>query len=745
MKFKGLKQFGKELSGIGRNKMLLISVIGVLMIPVMYSSMFLGAFWDPYGNLDKMPVAVVNADKGYEFNGEMMHIGDDFEAELKENEKFEWHFVSKEEAEAGMEDHSYYLAVEIPSDFSEKTTTLTSDKPTPAKLTYLANESYNFLASQIGSKAVDTMKMELNKEVTSAYTRTVFEQMEELVDGISKASDGAGEIADGTTKAKDGAVLIEKNLAKLVSGSLTLKEGVAKLNDGGKALGKGSAELSTGTSDLSSGLAQLLAAQKELGAGAASLGDGAGSLGAGAVKLSDGLSQLAGASGQLAGGASDAQQAAGQLAGSLKESAAGEEQLKAGASQLANGLAQLGQANPELSESESFASLLKASRELAAGLEKSSEGQKQLRDGASKLSDGLVKVSDGLGTFDKKVEEAAAGGKQLGAGAEQVVAGAKKFSTGMNQFGSKLAEASAGGTKLAAGAKQLNSGAAALTSGLSQLSSSITPFVNGSVELEDGAQQVASGLLKLEDGTQELSGKLNEASDKTSDLKLTDTMVDMFSDPVKLDVEKVTKVDNYGTGLAPYFLSLGLYVGAMLLTIVYSVREPAVRPVNGWSWFLSKALTLALIGTIQALIADAALIYVLKLEVQSMGLFVMYSILTSITFMMIIQFLVASMGNPGRFIAVILLIFQLTSSAGTFPIELVPGWLQKVSPFLPMTYSVKGFRDIISSGDYSSMAGYVAIMAGIAILFAVLSYLYFTLSHRKTKDDQLEPAVPASV
>lgn len=745
MKFKGLKQFGKELSGIGRNKMLLISVIGVLMIPVMYSSMFLGAFWDPYGNLDKMPVAVVNADKGYEFNGEMMHIGDDFEAELKENEKFEWHFVSKGEAEAGMEDHSYYLAIEIPSDFSEKTTTLTSDKPTPAKLTYLANESYNFLASQIGNKAVDTMKMELNKEVTSAYTRTVFEQMEELVDGISKASDGAGEIADGTTKAKDGAVLIEKNLAKLVSGSLTLKEGVAKLNDGGKALGKGSAELSTGTNDLASGLAQLLAAQKELGAGAASLGEGAGSLGAGAVKLSDGLSQLAGASGQLAGGASDAQQAAGQLAGGLKESAEGEEQLKAGASQLANGLAQLGQANPELAESESFASLLKASRELAAGLEKSSEGQKQLRDGASKLSDGLVKVSDGLGTFDKKVEEAAAGGKQLGAGAEQVVAGAKKFSTGMNQFGSKLAEASAGGSKLAAGAKQLNSGAATLTSGLSQLSSSITPFVNGSVELEDGAQQVASGLLKLEDGTQELSGKLNEASDKTSDLKLTDTMVDMFSDPVKLDVEKVTKVDNYGTGLAPYFLSLGLYVGAMLLTIVYSVREPAVRPVNGWSWFLSKALTLALIGTIQALIADAALIYVLKLEVQSMGLFVMYSILTSITFMMIIQFLVASMGNPGRFIAVILLIFQLTSSAGTFPIELVPGWLQKVSPFLPMTYSVKGFRDIISSGDFSSMAGYVAIMAGIAILFAVLSYLYFTLSHRKTKDDQLEPAVPASV
>jgi putative membrane protein len=744
LKFRGLKQFGEELSGIARNKMLLISVIGVLMIPVMYSSMFLGAFWDPYGHLEKMPVAIVNADKGYSFNDEMMHIGDDFEEELKENEKFEWHFVSKEEAEAGIEDHSYYLAIEIPSDFSEKTTSLTSDNPTPAQLTYLANESYNFLASQIGSKAVDTMKMELNKEVTAAYTRTVFEQMEELADGIGKASDGAGEIADGTTKAKDGAVLIEQNLAKLVSGSMTLQEGVGKLSAGGKALGKGSAELSSGTASLASGLAQLQAAQQQLGAGAASLGDGASSLGAGAVKLSDGLAQLAGASGQLAGGATDAQQAAGQLAGGLKQSAAGEEQLKAGAAQLASGLAQLGQANPQLAESESFASLLKASQELAAGLEKSSEGQKQLSDGAAKLSDGLVKVSDGLGTFDKKVEEAAAGGKQLGVGGEQLVAGAEKFSSGMTQFGTKLAEASAGGAKLATGAKQLNSGAATLTSGLSQLSSSVTPFVDGSVKLEDGAQQVASGLLKLEDGTQELSGKLNEASDKTSDLKLSDAMVDMFADPVKLDVEKVTKVDNYGTGLAPYFLSLGLYVGAMLLTIVYSVREPAVRPVNGWSWFWSKALTLALIGTIQALIADAALIYVLKLEVQSMGLFLFYSILTSITFMMIIQFLVASMGNPGRFIAVILLIFQLTSSAGTFPIELVPGWMQKISPFLPMTYSVAGFRDIISSGDYSSMGGYIAVMAGIAILFAVLSYIYFALSHRKTKDDSMEPAVPAS-
>ncbi|OMF20484.1 hypothetical protein BK133_29120 [Paenibacillus sp. FSL H8-0548] len=730
---------------MARNKLLLISVIGVLMIPVMYSAMFLGAFWDPYGNLSKMPVAVVNADAGFEYNDEMMHIGDDFEEQLKEADSFEWHFVSKEEAEAGLEDHRYYIAIEIPADFSEKTTSLSSDEPVSAKLTYLANESYNYLASQIGSKAVDTMKVELNKEVTSAYTRTVFEQMEELVDGIGQASDGAGEIADGTTKAKDGAVLIEKNLAKLVSGSLTLQEGAAKLNEGGATLGKGSAELSAGTANLASGLAQLQAAQQQLSAGAASLGEGAGSLGAGAVKLSDGLAQLAGASEQLAEGAGDAQQAAGQLAGGLKESAAGEKQLSAGAAELANKLAQLGQANPELAESEGFASLLSASRELAAGLEKSSAAQEQLSEGATQLGGGLVKVSEGLGAFDQKVEEAAAGGKQLGVYGEQLVTGSKTFTAGMTEFGTKLAEASAGGTKLAAGAEQLNKGAAELTAGLSKLSSNVTPFVDGSAQLEDGAQQVSSGLLKLEDGAQELSGKLSDASDKTSDLKLTDTMVDIFTEPVNVNEEKISEVPNYGTGLAPYFLSLGLYVGAMLLTIVYSVRDPLVRPSSAWSWFWSKALTLALIGTIQAVIADVVLINLLKLEVQSMSLFFAFSILTSITFMMIIQFLVATLGNPGRFIAVILLILQLTSSAGTFPIELVPDWMQKISPFMPMKYTVAGFRDIVSSGNFSSMGKYMGILAGIAIVFAALSYTYFTLSHRKMKNEAAAPDAAASV
>ncbi|MDQ0114709.1 YhgE/Pip domain-containing protein [Paenibacillus harenae] len=745
MKWSGLKQFGKELSGIGKNKMLLISIVGVMVIPVMYSAMFISAFWDPYGHLDKMPVAVVNADKGYTFNDETLHIGDDFTEQLKENEKFEWHFISKEDALKGMEAHDYYMAIEIPADFSEKTTSLNSERPVPAQITYLSNESFNFLASQIGSKAVDTMKAELNKEITSAYTRTVFEQMEQLADGIGKAAGGAMEIADGTSKAKDGAQLIQQNLSKLVSGSVALQEGVAKLVDGSSALGEGAAALHAGTAGLTDGLAQLAAARQQLADGGESLGAGASKLGAGASELAGGLAQLADASGTLADGGQDAKRAAGQIAGGLSDSAAGEAQLADGAAKLANDLAQLAQADPELSKDESFSALLTSSRELAAGLSKSAEGQKQLSAGADQLNDGLMKLTAGLDQLGEKAKAASKGAEELGAGGGQLVAGAEQFNGGMKQFGDKLSAAADGSKELAAGAAKLDGGIGTLANGLSTLQSNVGPFVDGSAKLEDGAKNMTTGLLKLENGTQELSGKLSEASDKTADLDLTDPMVDMFADPIQLDVEKVSEVDNYGTGLAPYFLSLGLYVGAMMLTIVYSVRDPMIRPVNGWSWFLSKALTVVAIGTIQALIADAALLYLLDLQVTNAALFIGYSVLTSITYMMIIQFLASSMNNPGRFIAIILLIFQLTSSAGTFPIELVPDWLQAISPWLPMTYSVAGFRDIISSGDYSSLWSDSLILAGIALLFALLSYGYFTFSHRKTKGEDGSETATATI
>ncbi|MCU6712235.1 YhgE/Pip domain-containing protein [Paenibacillus sp. J5C_2022] len=671
MRLKGLKQFGHELAAIARNKKVLIPVIAVLLIPVMYAGMFLGAFWDPYAKLQELPVAVVNSDVGTELNGEQVHIGKDFEEQLRENEVFRWDFVTRDEALEGMKENRYYMAIEIPANFSEKTASLTSEVPEPAKLIYLPNESFNFLAAQIGNTAVEQMKSMLNKEVTEAYTQTVFDKLQEAADGIVAASEGASQIADGTTKAKDGAQLLTQNLNKLSNGTTSLTEGTAKLNDAGKQLHGGAAELN-----------------------------------AGAGTLADGLGQLSAAGGKLAEGASGAGQAASQLAGGLQASVDGTTQLDAGVKQLVAGLEGLAASDEELAANKQFASLLAASKELSAKVSAAATGQEQLHGGAEQLVKGLSELQAGAGTLQQKL-----------AGAQQGAAG--------------LAE---GSGKLEAGSKELSAG-------LQKLNESAASLSSGSKQLENGASEIASGLLELDSGSHELSSKLSDASRETADMALSEEQSDMFADPIRLEVDRMTEVPNYGTGFAPYFLSLGLFVGALLITIVYSVREPAITPDNGWSWFWSKSLTLVAVGALQAIIADAALLLVLKLEVQNLPAFLLFSIITSITFMMLTQFFVTLLGNPGRFAAIVILILQLTSSAGTFPMELTPNWLQKVTPWLPMTYSVAGLKDVISGGDISRMWNDAGMLGLFSLAFAVLTMAYLMISHRRehTAADHTNP------
>ncbi|WP_042165856.1 YhgE/Pip domain-containing protein [Paenibacillus gorillae] len=658
---KGLRQFGSELSAIIKNRKVLIPVIAILMVPVLYSGLFLGAFWDPYSKMDELPVAVVNSDAGAELNGKQLAIGDQFINKLKDNPRFKWDFVDKEAAEQGLRDNRYYMAIEIPENFSAQAATLTSDKPAPAVIRYLPNESLNFLSAQIGNTAIETMKAQLNKEVTKEYARTVFEQVTVLADGLGAASDGATQINDGTLSAKDGAATIAANLAKLSDGSLAVKNGVNQLVTGSSDLEKGAKDLNKGIGSLSSG-----------------------------------LNQLAGASGQLQDGAAKADKGAKQLEQGLKQSAAGSAQVAAGADQLSHALEQYAAAVPGLADDANFKQMVEQSKKLAAGAKASADGQQQLSGGAASLTGGLDKLA-----------------------------------AGMDTFGSKLQEASAGGQKLAAGSGSLQAGAAKLHGGLNQLSAGVATVADGSSQLATGANQLSSGLVQLTDGTGELSSKLSEAASKTSTLHAGDDMFDMFASPIDVETVIHDGVPNYGTGFAPYFISLGLFVGALLLTIVFAVREPAVQPASGWSWFVSKLLVMAGVGLIQTVIVDAVLLYGLDLHVQNVGQFFLFSFITSITFMSLIQFLVTVFDQPGRFIAIVVLIFQLTTSAGTFPLELIPGWMQAFNAWLPMSYTVSGFKAVISSGDASVLWSNTGVLLLFFAIFSLLTLAYFVIVHRK--------------
>ncbi|MDO7907189.1 YhgE/Pip domain-containing protein [Paenibacillus sp. JX-17] len=774
---KSLSVFFKDLGTAVKNPKVLIPIIAIMFIPIIYSGIYLAAFWDPYGHLDRLPIAVVNQDQGAELEGKQLHVGEDLVKELKDNKEFDWQFVSKDQARKGMKDNKYYMTITIPENFSTQATTLMDDEPKPAELVYEPNASYNFVASQIGNSAIKEIRAKVSSKVTEAYADSLLDQVSKLSDGIAKAGEGAGELHSGAGDLDEGAATLKENLAKLANGTLELKDGLSPLTKGVSELHSGASRLKQGSSDLSSGLGQLQAAGTKLAAGADQASEGSGKLvdglqgsldgakklnqglvssEAGSERLLVGLQSAEDGSAKLSAGLQSSEQGSAKLESGLASAADASGQVADGAKGVADGLKQLAQASPELAQNPAVQKLLQASEAVAQGSAKLHDGQQQLAQGAAALHDGQQQLVQGAAALhdgqQQLVQGAAAlhdgqqqlvqGSSQLAAGQQQLVDGAKSLQSGQNQlsaglkqFNAKLGEAAQGGQQLAQGAGQLDNGSSQLLAGVNKLSSGVTTLADGSVKLDDGAGKLKEGIDKINDGSNELAYKLNDAADRAS-INKTDAMVDMFADPVQTAENTSEKVPNYGTGLTPYFMSLGLFVGALISTIVLKVRESSVPEASGWNLFVSRTFAFGGMALFQSLILTTIILYGLGLEVQSVPLFYLYTFLVSLAFIFLVQMLVTWFDMPGRFIVILALTFQLATSGGTFPIELIPDWLKPLSPLLPMTHSILGYKSVISTGDYSVMwhqAGILAIYGGVSI---VLTALYFLFKGKKNQKAQ---------
>ncbi|MDX8364602.1 YhgE/Pip domain-containing protein [Cytobacillus sp. IB215665] len=724
---RGISLLIQELKAMVTNKKLIVPIIVLMFIPLLYSGMFLWAFWDPYDQMDRLPVAVVNQDIGTVYNDEELHIGDDLVDQLKDNEGFGWDFVDENVAQEGLDNLDYYMMVEIPVDFSERATTLLEDNPTKLELKYIPNESYNFLAGQIGESAIEKIKGELANEISATFAESLFDNVDELADGLTEASDGASKIDDGVTELNDGAITLQENLAKLASNTITFKEGLQASNNGSK-------ELVDGVTALKDGFGEMKTGQEELLAGALEAQNGTEQLSNGLQQSLQGVETAQSSIPQLTDGSLQLNDGTQQLIGSIEQWKQAAEQTAAGSAQLSTGIEQLNEviqpmfdSLPEEQKEQlkvTMASLIDGSKEVNGGLEQLTVAADEINGGATVLSTEMNKLHQGQLALQTGIIELAEGQQVLVDGATKLLDGQDQLVGGLQLFGEKITEAQVGTGNLLDGSNKLSAG--------------IDELATGSLALEDGASQLADGSIdlidgfgELSEGANELSTKLTDASTETSEISGNDDMYNMFADPVTVEEKKMNEVPNYGTGFAPYFLSLGLFVGALLLSIVFPLRETIAAPKNPFSWFISKFGVLVIVGIIQALIADAVLLYGLGLEVKSVPLFILFSILTSVTFITLIQFLVTCFNDPGRFLAIVILILQLTTSAGTFPLEVIPDVLQPFNTLLPMTYTVSGLKAVISSGDYGFMWQNATILLMFIVLMSLGTLLYFVMQFKR--------------
>ncbi|MDI2586725.1 YhgE/Pip domain-containing protein [Psychrobacillus sp. NEAU-3TGS] len=725
-----------EWKAILTNRKLLIPIIAVLFIPVLYAGMFLWAFWDPYASLSDLPVAIVNSDEGAQMDGLELKLGETLQDKLMDSEQFNFISVSEKDAQQGLEDQDYYLLIEIPENFSQHATTLLDEQPEKMVITYKANEGYNFLASQIGGTAMDRIRAEVNKEVTSTYAEQLFDSITKIGDGFAEASDGAGQLKDGASEIDNGASDLKGYLEQLASSTIELQDGTDTVVNGIQSAAKGSTQLNDGIAKLADGSTQLADGASQTATGAGSLKEGISDYTAGVAKLNESYQLLSEKEKALVESLAKLQSSSATLNDSANQLSQGASQVTTGIKALASQMEQISATLP----AEQAAALTETLKQLENGSSSVSAGLDKLAGGTNALADGTAQVHNGAAQLSAGYTQAGQGVAKLNESSAALVEGSSSLATGTNTLAAKMKEFNTGIGQAYTGSTNLVSGLNQLANGSTQLQKGTGTLAEKSGELAVGSTKLADGTKALVDGTDTLKTRLQDASKEVGDVSANDDTFDMISSPVDVDTEAVNAVPNYGTGFTPYFLSLGLFVGALLISIVFPLVQPAIKPTNGAAWFTSKVTVLGVVGIIQSLIVVAIALFALKLETQNVGMFILTAIITSFTFLALIQLFVSVLSDSGRFLAILVLILQLTTSAGTFPLELIPQPLQIFNKLLPMTYSVQAFKAAISTGNMSNLWASNGVLIGFMVVCLVLTFGYFMLIFKKRHSKQTAEA-----
>ncbi|MBC2889085.1 YhgE/Pip domain-containing protein [Gordonibacter massiliensis (ex Traore et al. 2017)] len=435
-------------------------------------------------------------------------------------------------------------------------------------------------------------------------------------------------------------------------------------------------------------------AASELATGASTLQTGVGTAAAGVAKLQAGV-------GQVADGIGSATDTTDQT-------------LFGGANLLAAGIG--------APQDASTATLYGGLNNLAAGYGSLSSQLLPLVQQSPALREAVLRIDAGANQVNGKMSELASGASQVADGASQVDAGASSAVSGANQ---------------------LNDGAAQLVSGAASAKDGSTQIASGAGQLKDGSATLTSGLTDAVDGSGELSAKLAEgartAADQTSNIA---GKSEVMSDPVELVNEYYTTVKNYGTGFAPYFMALGLWVGGLVAGFVFKPLNNRLIMSGGSPLTVAFAnyLPVAFFSLIQATLLMVVLQFGLQLQIDNVPAFYAMGYLTALVFAAIMQMLMAAFGFPGKFVAIILLMLQLTACAGTFPIQTTPDFFQAINPYMPMTYVVSGMRQIMTGLDYRIVGFDCLVLFAIgAVCFALTCLVAWR--KRTVRMDDLHPVL----
>ena len=616
-----------------------------------------------------------------------------------------------------------------------------------------ASDGSNKLADGTSSALNGSKELSSNLNTLSSSSLTFTDGANSLSSGLNKYVSGVNQAANGGEQLSSGADQFVSGTQQLAAGTQTLADKSKELSAGISQISQGSeavSQLQAGTQSLSAGLNEL--AQKT---------DLPEDKKANITTVQNGLNEL---NGQLQNAKVDSTTVT-SVKSNLEELSKNLEQLEtiqvteeqkavASTSAFTSGSLTVDQKNEILAAIQNSANSsavqtnLNSIKNNVTSVETGLTAVeplltevpqlKALVPGASQI---IADLSGGLNEVNTNVNTKFIPGiNQLNAGLtnfnDQLTSGSQKLTSGFAQYADGVNQANAGAQQLASKSKDLQSGTMQLVSGLSQLQANGSTLTSGSNQLAGGAQQISSGsqqlanggssltsgLGTLNTGANNLSTALTKADDTLSATNNSNENAKKVAAPLKLKHTDHDNVPENGAGMTPYMINVALFIGALATNVVIGIGFSGEKWKSGREFMLAKIGTNGLVALLQGIIVWGA-VALLGLRPNHLWEMLLSVLLISFAYMAINTFFLTALGKIGEFLMIVVLVLQLATSAGTYPLQLAPEIYQVISPWLPMTYGLKMLRETI---------GLNGAILPEAILFVVIIALFtFMLSFFK--------------
>ena len=657
------KIFFTDVKNLAKNLFALIIAIGVCFLPALYAWFNIYSNWDPYGNTGNLQLAAVNLDQGYtDENGEFKNTGEDIMDELAGNDKVDWQFVdSADEAIEGVESGKYYAALVVQNNFTYNMYNMfvnTTEEPT---LIFYQNQKKNPVANKISDTIVTTVQSNINEEFVKVMTKTIFEDVNDMYDDIEEEG-GVDAFIDKLDNLNKNLIDYQKTIDDVIKGNAVLSSNIANATNDVEDLENRTKNSAGSLSEAGGSLQQ---SQNTLNAYKDQMN----------LTIDTMLTMLNTMENQL-------KQA--QLSGDINQMADVCSQTLKDTKQLNKDITAISQSIADQNNNQGVVDTLQQLSNAVEELQKILE--KANIDG--KYDNVSQQIKDAEASMISDIDKAIA-----------------NITSTRNTINNQLVP------QLNTCVDNLEDVIGNASTIMNNMSGVLNSMGNVFGSLQTTLSTSDKSLEKTKEALSKISDKLTKAIDKARSVQederveaLVDTLTgdpdmygEFFSEPVEIESVAVYPIENYGSAVAPFYTVLSVWVGVIIMAAIIKVKVtkskyPDATPTQ---LFFGRSLFFIAMGQVQTLITVLGDLFILKIQCVHPFLFWVVGALTSLTFTLLIYALVYSFGDVGKAIAVVVLVLQIAGSSGTYPIELLPEFFQKVYIFFPFPYAINAMRECI--------------------------------------------------